>query len=797
MKSITISLLLIFLTTNAYAQEIRRPKVGLALAGGGAKGFAHIGTLKLIDSLHIPIDYIVGTSMGGIVGALYAIGYDGLTLEKLSFHTDWQEIFTDIPARRDLPYFLKKETGKYQINFAVQGTKPVAPSGLIFGQKISLLFSSLTYPYEKISDFDDLPIPVRLIAVDLPSGQQVTLCQGSLAKAMRATMSIPTVFSPVEWGDSLLVDGGLLNNFPVNIVKEMGADLVIGVDLATRLKDKQQLRDGLAVLNQSLAIFDRTRREQQKKLCDVYIQPDLAEFTPADFDNKKIETILRRGDHAAQQHLEELIALRDRLLGPDINQQKPQKRFKVSEIRWTGHSPLSHDELLKMTNLNFDQPMHERDLRQGFANLKSSPWFSDIDYELIPLKDHSVLLNVLLKEKEKMAIFGLNIIGNKKLPFAFINRLLGLAPGDSITTEALNNRIMNMYGLGYFESIHYEIHAEQNNYITLDLIVKELPMRRLNVGLRYDDRHKLVAAAGLQATNLLLPGLRLETDLQFAGLFRFSTQIAYPSRTLDLPIYPYLRITYKDIPVHIFGLGGNKIARYNDKVTTQAGGVGLLLGNSLHAEVELQRQLTDIEPSIAFSDPAMFPEWKDRLHNFSSTLIFDTIDNVLLARQGWNLQATFDASLESLDSDAPFQQFYFSLDHYHTWYHHHTLRIHSFVGSSSHELPPYRVFVRGHPREFVGLEYDQLQTSDLVVLRLDYRYEYRKDIFFKAIINAVPRFYSEYTQTWKQDIFGFGIGIKLLSPIGPIEIISGWGDKDLHHPGPKQNVIYFTLGTVF
>jgi NTE family protein len=789
--------LVLFFLSNTYAQEIPRPKVGLVLAGGGAKGFAHIGTLKLIDSLHIPIDYIAGTSMGGIVGALYAIGYDGLTLEKLSFATDWQEIFTDIPPRRDLPYFLKKETGKYQVNFAVQGIKPAAPSGLIFGQKITLLFSSLTYPYEKVSDFDDLPVPVRLIAVDLPTGQQVTLCKGSLAKAMRATMSIPTVFSPVEWGDSLLVDGGLLNNFPVNIVKEMGADLVIGVDLATPLKDRQQLRDGLAVLNQSLAIFDRTRREQQKKLCDVYIQPDLGEFTPADFDNEKIEIILKRGDLAAQYHLEELIALRDRLLGPDMNRQNPQQRFKVNEIRWTGHSPLSHDELLKMTTLNFDQPMNERDLQRGFANLKSSPWFSEIDYELVPLKDHSVLLNIILKEKEKMVIFGLNIIGNKKLPFAFINRLLGLAPGDSITTEALNNRIMDMYGLGYFESIHYEIHAEENNYITLDLIVKELPMRRLNIGLRYDDRHKLVAAVGLQATNLLLPGLRLETDLQFAGLFRFSTQIAYPSRTLDLPVYPYLRIAYKDIPVHIFGIGGDKIARYNDKVTTQAGGIGILLGNSLHAEMELQRQLTDIEPSIAFSDPAMFPEWKDRLHNFKGTFIFDTIDNVLLARKGWSLQATFDASLASLNSDAPFKQFYFSLDHYQTWYDHHTLRFHSFVGSSSHDLPPYRVFVRGHPREFVGLEYDQLQTSDLVVLRLDYRYEYRKDIFLKAIINAVPRFYSEYTQTWKRDIFGFGIGIKLLSPIGPIEIISGWGDKDLHHPGTKQHVIYFILGTVF
>ena len=181
----------LFWISQPSASSIDRPKIGLVLSGGGAKGFAHIGTLKMLDSLHIPIDYIVGTSMGGLAGALYAIGYTGHDLEKLVERSDWKEIFSDNPPRTELPYFVRKETGRYQLEFGISGVKPVAPSGLIYGQKVSLLFSSLTFPYESVNDFDNLPIPFRCVAVDLVTGNQVVLKSGSLAKAMRATMATP------------------------------------------------------------------------------------------------------------------------------------------------------------------------------------------------------------------------------------------------------------------------------------------------------------------------------------------------------------------------------------------------------------------------------------------------------------------------------------------------------------------------------------------------------------------------------------------------------------------------------
>ena len=232
---------LFFLFTLIYANN--SPKIGLVLSGGGSKGFAHIATLKALDSLNIPIDYIAGTSFGAIAGAMYALGYSGKEIEKMALGTDWYEVQNDEPKRKYLPYFRKKDTGKYQLNFGLDGVKPVPRTGLIYGQKIILELNKWTREFEQINDFDNFPIPFRCNAFDIISGEEVIIKEGSLANALRASVSIPTIFSPVEWGDGLLVDGGVVNNLPVNIVKEMGADIVLAVDVSTPALTKGNIKN--------------------------------------------------------------------------------------------------------------------------------------------------------------------------------------------------------------------------------------------------------------------------------------------------------------------------------------------------------------------------------------------------------------------------------------------------------------------------------------------------------------------------------------------------------------------------
>ncbi|MBQ3647552.1 MAG: patatin-like phospholipase family protein, partial [Spirochaetia bacterium] len=216
-----------------------RPKVGLVLAGGGAKGFAHIGVLKVLEDNGIHVDYIAGTSMGGIVGALSAYGYSAREIEKEVSSIDWTSLFFDTKNRDHMSYINKTASSRYfmTLGFDRHGLKN--SPGVITGQKIQNKFYHLVGPCSDNDDFDDLPTPFRCVATDIITGKEVVLENGSLADAMRSTMSIPGVFNPVEKGEYLLVDGGVVNNLPVDVMKDMGADIIIAVNLSNNIANRE------------------------------------------------------------------------------------------------------------------------------------------------------------------------------------------------------------------------------------------------------------------------------------------------------------------------------------------------------------------------------------------------------------------------------------------------------------------------------------------------------------------------------------------------------------------------------
>ncbi len=804
-RCLLISLLSLLLWHNwaEASSPSDRPRVGLVLSGGGAKGFAHTGTLRMLDSLQIPVDYIAGTSMGAIAGALYAIGYSGLDLEKLANRTDWQEIFTDQPPRPELPYFQKEETGKYQLTFGLKGLKPTTPSALIFGQKISLLFTSLTFPYEHITNFDHLPIPFRCVAVDLATGNEVVLKCGSLAKAMRATMSIPSVFSPVEWGDSLLVDGGLVNNLPVDVVKEMGADIVIAVDVGAPLLQRQKLGSVISVLEQTMTLVGLDRIRENARKADILIRPNIAAFTSADFDNAKIQGIIQRGNQAARESLPKLVALKEkynlRRIEDPTTLASPNKPPRVYDVQITSHTSIPFEHIYDQLQVHPEDTLNLPLLQTRIAEMRASGRFESLTYEIIPMSGDHVRLRVRAKEKQQPVIKGISIIGNRILPFTFIYRILGLKPGDRLDIDHLHQQITEMYGLGYFELIYYAIEPIAEDLVRLTLRVKELPLRKLRVGLRYDDRHKLVAAISTQATNLVIPGLRIENEFQFAGLQRFRMRAFYPSRALRLPVYPYVRAEYKDIPTHIFDDLGHRIAEYKDRSAAFAAGMGLLLAKSVNTEIEYQQEYMDIEPNVAFPDPAMFPSWRDRLRKIQMVMSVDRLDDVLLPRTGILLKARYEGSSPRLRSDVRYHQLSASVDWYHTHHRRHTVRLYAFAGRSFMNLPIYKFFNQSRPSSFVGMNYDQLFASGLSILRFDYRYEHRKDVFLKLIVNhAFDIEYRNPPMTFRLDeLWGFGAGLTFLSPIGPIEIIVSRGDKDYSGSGAMRTQVYFTFGYKF
>ncbi|MDB6154289.1 MAG: hypothetical protein JWL90_2742 [Chthoniobacteraceae bacterium] len=266
-----------------------RPKIGLVLSGGGARGVAHIGVLKALEELHIPIDYIAGTSMGAIVGGLYASGMSPEELEQWFHEVDWRYLLSDAPPREGRSFRSKEREFRLNQNLelGISGKGNIQlPTGLIAGQKLIINLRELTLSVRDVHDFDRLPIPFRAVATDLETGEKVVLSGGDLPEAMRASMAVPGIFTPYRTGGRLLVDGGLASNLPIETVKAMGADIVIAVDLRTDLLKGEQLNSPLAVTNQVVDIFiQRDTVAQIGRLSgrDVYIRLHLPNATSSNF----------------------------------------------------------------------------------------------------------------------------------------------------------------------------------------------------------------------------------------------------------------------------------------------------------------------------------------------------------------------------------------------------------------------------------------------------------------------------------------------------------------------------------
>lgn len=298
---------LLLLVSSLVAAE--RPRIGLVLGGGGARGAAHIGVLKELERHRVPVDAVAGTSMGAIVGGLYASGMSVAELEELVSSLDWAAALSDDPPRKDLSFRRKQDDAQYPINLelGLREDELLLPMGVIQGQKLDLLLRELTIDVAHISDFDDLPIPFRAIASDIERGEVYVMGQGDLARAIRASMSVPGVLAPARIDDRLLVDGGIVGNLPIDVMRSMGVDIIIAVDVEFPLYTEEELDSVLAVSEQMLTILIHKETERQIATLtdqDVLIQPELGTFASTDFGG--ITAAIEPGVLAANAEAERL-----------------------------------------------------------------------------------------------------------------------------------------------------------------------------------------------------------------------------------------------------------------------------------------------------------------------------------------------------------------------------------------------------------------------------------------------------------------------------------------------------------
>ena len=406
---LSIGLLLPF---SLHSQE-QRKKVGVVLSGGGAKGMAHIKALQVIEEAGIPIDYIAGTSMGAIVGGLYAIGYTPEQLDSMVRKQDWTFLLSDRIKRSAMSLTDRERSEKYTVSIPFTKTpKDAATGGIMKGQNLANLFSDLTVGYHDSIDFNKLPIPFACVAANVVNGEQIVFHDGILSTAMRASMAIPGVFTPVRQDSMVLVDGGIVNNYPADVVKAMGADIIIGVDVQNALKKADKLNSVPDILGQIVDITCQSNHEKNVDLTDTYIRVNVDGYSSASFTPAAIDTLMRRGEEAAKDQWSSLLALKKKIgIAEDYTpkQHGPYSSLSnartvyVTDISFSGVEVDDKKWLMKKCKLEENSDISTQQIEQALYQLRGSQSYSSASYTLKETPE-GYHLNFLLQEKYERRI---------------------------------------------------------------------------------------------------------------------------------------------------------------------------------------------------------------------------------------------------------------------------------------------------------------------------------------------------------------------------------------------------------
>lgn len=415
-KYTTFILIICFIfTSSSYAQvqttkEDDELKLGLVLSGGGAKGFAHIGVLKVFEEENIPITLITGNSIGTIVGALYSIGYSAQDIEDFAKKQDWNVLLTDGVQRRLKSRYKQEFEQKYFLKLGInKGDKRLSfPSGLIVGNNILNVFCGVTAGLNDSINFSELPIPFACVAYNLETGKEEVLDKGYLAKAMMASMAFPGMFSPVEFGDMKLLDGGIINNFPVDVAKNMGADILIGVDLQQEKEKGPHFESVTTIFKEIVYKIEEEKHIENIELADIIINPKLDGIATFDFKASVIDSLIKKGEMAAREQLPKIKKL---IANKNIKQnnsfkKKEKKEWLITEIKIPEKYKFDDQFITSRLNLEKNKRYTTDDIEKATERVFAYSNFEMVTYKLHPNSEGHILELVIQDRKDKRMMLG-------------------------------------------------------------------------------------------------------------------------------------------------------------------------------------------------------------------------------------------------------------------------------------------------------------------------------------------------------------------------------------------------------
>lgn len=375
----------------------RRPTIGVALSGGAAKGCAHVGVLRVLEEMRVPVDDLAGTSMGAVIGGLYATGMSADELERTVLSVDWADALRDKPSRKDLVFRRKDDDLHYipdfELGIGKGGIK--LPAGLRSGQKLGYLLRRFTVHVRTVRDFSDLPVPFRAVATEVATGNGIVLDHGDLARAIRASMAIPTVFTPVEIEGKLLVDGGLADNVPVDVARAMGADVVIAIDVGSQFAGEAEAgKSFISILNQTGTMITRKNMIASLAASDLVITPDVGSIKPLDFARAKEAIDL--GEAAARRVADRLRAYalseEDYAAWKASRRREPDSVPVVTAIAFEGNRRVDTRVLEAQIRLRPGSEATAEGIRRDLSRLYGLGDFESVDVELEPNAEGTALV---------------------------------------------------------------------------------------------------------------------------------------------------------------------------------------------------------------------------------------------------------------------------------------------------------------------------------------------------------------------------------------------------------------------
>lgn len=740
---------------------VQRPKVGLVLAGGGARGASFIGVLKCLEELDIPIDYVVGSSMGSIVGGIYALGYSPDEMAEIISSLQWEKYVGNHIDRPCYSADLRERYGTQIVNIPFnvkgifkEGFIPAViselPIAYVNNTELENLFNELSQGYQDSICFDDLPVPFACVATDIVAGKEVVLHNGSLPKAIRASMAIPGFFSPVVVNGKLLYDGGLINIFPSDVLREMGADIIIGIEFSN-----EKYFFGNTVPTAS-KLFDyiynfviHPKRDENKKLCNILIKPNTAEFGPFSFTSEAVDTLINRGYQAVYQSRETLLQLKHHL--DSVSGRPVHKRQRI----------------IRANNLN----------------------------------GQSIMVQKVVMDGDDLNGFQVD----------WLKRRGKIREGKLVTTENIRKAIELYRGTGAFGAVSYELapidSLEEGQQLTFHMGWTSPDV--VGFGARYDSEEGAALLFSLGLNEHRLSGLKLKLKGRLSFSPRFSTiatyslfsianfNLAYEYRNQLMRMSAYGNDDL-DLRMQTHELSGN-ISQF--QLLNLTAEIGIAYTSTSFPQVNLNDLYHEAPDSLAILSQAF---GNSKLFGPYFSIGYDNLDKNHFAKRGFCISAGGHLRFDIQTNQRFLKDFSFFYKSYHTLWHERLTIIPQFYGrlcfNESFYAPLWNTIggeMMGRYCEgqmpFIGVG-DIRKVGDLAtVIRCDLRCNIWRKHYFTAIYNRFLGFDENSRKKDTPFVSYSGLGLKYSydSYVGPIGLTAQWSDIS------RQISLYFSIGYDF